>query len=192
MKSTMIGGCFHTLTSLPCSLPFLWFFLRPPTAITSRSENSREPFTTDSKRSAHSRQTKAATVALMQALPPIRMRDTSRSITIRQPTTLHRPVRPQTCSISSDRLQAAMGKELANHEMNLEVTPEGFVISLRELGFFNSGQAELLPGAGARFSALQRSCRDPVWRSASPGIPITSQFIPHSSHQTGSFQPREP
>jgi chemotaxis protein MotB len=45
-------------------------------------------------------------------------------------------------------LQTAMGKELANHEMNLEVTPEGFVISLRELGFFNSGQAELLPGAG--------------------------------------------
>ncbi len=47
-------------------------------------------------------------------------------------------------------LQTAMGKELANHEMNLEVTPEGFVISLRELGFFDSGQADLLPGAGEK------------------------------------------
>ena len=48
------------------------------------------------------------------------------------------------------QLEATMGKELANHEMVLNVTPEGFVISLKELGFFNSGQDELLPGAGER------------------------------------------
>jgi len=45
------------------------------------------------------------------------------------------------------QLEAAMGKELAHHEMALQVTPQGFVISLKELGFFNSGQARLLPGA---------------------------------------------
>lgn len=54
------------------------------------------------------------------------------------------------------QLEAAMGKELANHEMDLEVTPEGFVISLRELGFFNSGQAELLPGAGEKVIKIAR------------------------------------
>lgn len=54
------------------------------------------------------------------------------------------------------QLEAVMGKELANHEMNLEVTPEGFVISLRELGFFDSGQAELLPGAGAKILGVAK------------------------------------
>jgi chemotaxis protein MotB len=54
------------------------------------------------------------------------------------------------------QLEAAMGKELANHEMELQVTPEGFVISLRELGFFNSGQAELLPGAGQKIVTIAR------------------------------------
>lgn len=48
------------------------------------------------------------------------------------------------------QLEAAMGKELAKHEMALQVTPQGFIISLKELGFFNSGQAKLLPGADAK------------------------------------------
>jgi chemotaxis protein MotB len=59
------------------------------------------------------------------------------------------------------QLEAAMGKELANHEMDLEVTPEGFVISLRELGFFNSGQAELLPGAGEKVIKIARILSQP-------------------------------
>jgi chemotaxis protein MotB len=54
------------------------------------------------------------------------------------------------------QLETAMGRELANHEMTLEVTPEGFVISLRELGFFNSGQAELLPGAGDKILRIAK------------------------------------
>lgn len=54
------------------------------------------------------------------------------------------------------QLEAAMGKELANHEMQLEVTPEGFIISLRELGFFNSGQADLLPGAGDKIVRIAK------------------------------------
>ncbi len=53
-------------------------------------------------------------------------------------------------------LEAAMGKELANHEMVISLTPEGFVISLRELGFFNSGQAELAPGAGAKIEKIAK------------------------------------
>ena len=58
-------------------------------------------------------------------------------------------------------LVAAMGKELANHEMVLDVTPEGFVISLKELGFFNSGESELLPGAGAKIVKIAKILSKP-------------------------------
>jgi chemotaxis protein MotB len=45
------------------------------------------------------------------------------------------------------KLNKALGKEIARQEVGLRMTPEGFVISLHELGFFDSGQAQLLPGA---------------------------------------------
>jgi chemotaxis protein MotB len=54
------------------------------------------------------------------------------------------------------QLEAAMGKELENHEVVLRVTPEGFVISLKELGFFNSGQAVLLPGAASKIERIAK------------------------------------
>ncbi|HVT97599.1 MAG TPA: OmpA family protein [Acidobacteriaceae bacterium] len=53
-------------------------------------------------------------------------------------------------------LQAAMGDALKNHEMDMRVTPEGFVVSLRELGFFDSGQAELLPGAANKITRIAK------------------------------------
>jgi chemotaxis protein MotB len=59
------------------------------------------------------------------------------------------------------QLEAAMGQELQNHEVVLQVTPEGFVISLKELGFFNSGQAELLPGAAEKIEKIARILSKP-------------------------------
>jgi chemotaxis protein MotB len=53
-------------------------------------------------------------------------------------------------------LEAAIGQELRNHEVVMRVTPEGFVISLNELGFFNSGQAVLLPGAATKIQRIAR------------------------------------
>jgi chemotaxis protein MotB len=38
----------------------------------------------------------------------------------------------------------------------MNVTPEGFVISLKELGFFNSGQAVLLPGAAEKIQRIAK------------------------------------
>jgi chemotaxis protein MotB len=52
------------------------------------------------------------------------------------------------------QLEGAIGSELKNHEVVMRVTPEGFVISLNELGFFNSGQAVLLPGAGEKLEKI--------------------------------------
>jgi chemotaxis protein MotB len=54
------------------------------------------------------------------------------------------------------QLESAMGKELKNHEVVMRVTPEGFVISLNELGFFNSGQAVLLPGAAPKIQRIAK------------------------------------
>jgi chemotaxis protein MotB len=52
------------------------------------------------------------------------------------------------------QLQAAIGPELKSHEVELGSTSEGFVVSLKELGFFNSGQAELLPGAAQKIKRI--------------------------------------
>jgi chemotaxis protein MotB len=54
------------------------------------------------------------------------------------------------------QLAAAMGAELKNHEVELRVTPEGFVISLHELDFFDSGQAVLLPGAAEKIERIAK------------------------------------
>jgi chemotaxis protein MotB len=45
------------------------------------------------------------------------------------------------------KLNQALGKEIERQEIGIRMTPEGFVISLHELGFFDSGAARLQPGA---------------------------------------------
>jgi chemotaxis protein MotB len=52
------------------------------------------------------------------------------------------------------KLANALGKEIDRQEVELRMTPEGFVISLHELGFFNSGQARLLPGAADKIKRI--------------------------------------
>jgi len=45
------------------------------------------------------------------------------------------------------QLEEVLGKELREHHVDLRMTPDGLVVSLREVGFFNSGEATLLPQA---------------------------------------------
>jgi chemotaxis protein MotB len=52
------------------------------------------------------------------------------------------------------KLTKALGKEIERQEVELRMTPEGFVISLHELGFFDSGQAQLLPGASDKIKRI--------------------------------------
>jgi chemotaxis protein MotB len=54
------------------------------------------------------------------------------------------------------QLEAAMGQELKDHEVVMRVTAEGFVISLNELGFFDSGKAVLLPGAAEKIERIAK------------------------------------
>ena len=44
-------------------------------------------------------------------------------------------------------LEEVLGKELKDHQVDLRLIPGGLVVSLREIGFFNSGEAVLLPQA---------------------------------------------
>jgi chemotaxis protein MotB len=52
------------------------------------------------------------------------------------------------------KLQDSLGNEISRRQVALQITPEGFVISLHELGFFESGQAHLLPGAGVTIKRI--------------------------------------
>jgi chemotaxis protein MotB len=52
------------------------------------------------------------------------------------------------------KLSKALGKELQHQEIEMRMTPEGFVISLHELGFFDSGEAQLLPGAADKIKRI--------------------------------------
>jgi len=52
------------------------------------------------------------------------------------------------------KLNKALGKEIERQEVVLRMTPEGFVISLHELGFFDSGEARLLPGASDKIKQI--------------------------------------
>jgi chemotaxis protein MotB len=54
------------------------------------------------------------------------------------------------------QLQEALGNELKSQQIELRITTEGFVISLEEFGFFNSGQAGLLPGAADKIKRIAK------------------------------------
>lgn len=47
-------------------------------------------------------------------------------------------------SLLKRQLEEALGEEIQKHEIEMRVTPEGLVVSLREVGFFKSGDATLL------------------------------------------------
>ena len=57
-------------------------------------------------------------------------------------------------SALQSQLTNALGKEIQQKEVVLHMTSEGFVISLHELGFFDSGEAQLLPGAADKVKRI--------------------------------------
>jgi chemotaxis protein MotB len=44
-------------------------------------------------------------------------------------------------------LERALSDEISKHQVEMRSVPDGLVVSLREVGFFNTGEAQLLPGA---------------------------------------------
>jgi chemotaxis protein MotB len=53
-------------------------------------------------------------------------------------------------------LEEALGEEIQKHEIEMRVTPEGLVVSLREVGFFNTGEASLLTGGQNTLTRIAR------------------------------------
>ncbi len=58
------------------------------------------------------------------------------------------------------QLEEVLGEELQKHQVDLRVTPGGLVVSLREVGFFNSGEAALLPLAEPTLAHVAAALRD--------------------------------
>jgi len=56
---------------------------------------------------------------------------------------------PKDLATLEKELAQTLGPEIQRHEIALQARREGLVISLRELGFFDSGSAELRPGSEA-------------------------------------------
>ena len=50
----------------------------------------------------------------------------------------------------TSQLKGVLGDSIQKQEIVMQQTPDGLIISLRELGFFNSGEASLLPGAAGK------------------------------------------
>lgn len=60
---------------------------------------------------------------------------------------------PDVNKLKSD-LQDALGEQIEKHEIEIHATPEGLVVSLREIGFFNSGEATLLAEGQATLTRI--------------------------------------
>jgi chemotaxis protein MotB len=53
-------------------------------------------------------------------------------------------------------LEEALGAEIQKHEIEMRVTPEGLVVSLREVGFFRTGDATLLTGGQSTLTRIAK------------------------------------
>lgn len=53
-------------------------------------------------------------------------------------------------------LENTLGEEIKKHEVQIRIGREGLIVSLRELGFFNSGEATLLEGAEAKITRIAK------------------------------------
>ena len=60
------------------------------------------------------------------------------------------PPMPFSTTQLKTQLEGVLGDAIDKHEIVVQQTSEGLIISLRDFGFFNSGDATLLPGAAVQ------------------------------------------
>jgi chemotaxis protein MotB len=78
-------------------------------------------------------------------------------------------------------LEQALGEQIKKREIDIRVTPEGLVVSLREVGFFNSGEATLLTDGQSTLARIAKVLYEKGFQIRVEGhtdnVPIrTSQF----------------
>jgi chemotaxis protein MotB len=61
---------------------------------------------------------------------------------------------PDDFNLLRKRVEDALAEEIASGEVGVRVTAEGLVISLREVGFFDSGSADIRPSSRPAFDRL--------------------------------------
>jgi chemotaxis protein MotB len=71
-----------------------------------------------------------------------------------QATTKPTPVQPGSFDSIRAELERALEAEIKRNEVALHIDPDGLVVSLREIGFFDSGSATIKPGAEDAFSRV--------------------------------------
>lgn len=57
-------------------------------------------------------------------------------------------------------LEDALGDQIKKHEIDMRVTPEGLIVSLSEVGFFNSGDAQLLEDGESTLTRIAKILND--------------------------------
>jgi chemotaxis protein MotB len=83
-------------------------------------------------------------------------------------------------------LQAALHKEIALHEVAMHREPDGLVVSLRELGFFDSGSAKVKPES---LSAIDRIASILAMRSYRLRIEGHTDNVPiHTAHMASNWE----
>lgn len=71
------------------------------------------------------------------------------------PAAYTHPARPQPATdIILRKLEADLSPELQNHTVSLRQTPEGLVLSLHEIGFFDSGSSDLRASSLSTFDRI--------------------------------------
>lgn len=87
-------------------------------------------------------------------------------------------------------LEDALAPEIQKNEVAVSVGPEGLVISLREIGFFDSGSAQIRPVPFRRSAESPGCSQTASIECASKGTPITVLSIMRSLATTGSCRLR--
>jgi len=83
-------------------------------------------------------------------------------------------------------LEQALGEEIKKHEIQMRVTPEGLVVSLREIGFFNSGDATLLSDGQATLTRIARVLNEKGFQIRVEGH--TDNVPIHTSHFKSNWE----
>lgn len=67
---------------------------------------------------------------------------------------------PDEFTLLRKRLETALSHEISGGDIAVRVTPEGLVISLREVGFFDSGSSDIRPSSRPAFDRLASVLHD--------------------------------
>jgi chemotaxis protein MotB len=66
---------------------------------------------------------------------------------------------PEEFNAIRTELESALANEIKHNDVALHLEPDGLVVSLREMGFFDSGSASIKPGAENAFGRVARILR---------------------------------